>query len=70
MSRGRRPGFLRPAPRAATAVPVEMHQEEALGRAYDARLVRRLWTFIQPYRHLFWLSLLCLPVSSMRTSAT
>jgi ABC-type multidrug transport system fused ATPase/permease subunit len=43
---------------------VELQQEEALGRAYDARLVRRLWTFLRPYRQLFWLSVLCLPVSS------
>jgi ATP-binding cassette subfamily B multidrug efflux pump len=45
-------------------VLVELQQEEALGKAYDARLVRRLWTFLRPYRHLFWLSVLCLPVSS------
>jgi ABC-type multidrug transport system fused ATPase/permease subunit len=47
-----------------TAAPVELHQEEALGRAYDARIVRRLWAFLRPYRHLFWLSVLCLPISS------
>ncbi len=65
MSGPRRSSFLRPAPRTvASAAPVEMHQEEALGRAYDARLIRRLWGFIQPYRHLFWLSVLCLPISS------
>lgn len=53
-------------PRPATgAVPIDdPHQEEALGKAYDARLVRRLWRFIRPYRGLFWLSVLCLPVSS------
>jgi len=44
--------------------PLELHQEDALGKAYDARLVRRLWRFIRPYRGLFWLSVLCLPVSS------
>jgi ATP-binding cassette subfamily B protein len=43
----------------------EIHKEEALGKAYDGRLVRRLWTFIAPYRGLFWLSLLFLPLSSV-----
>jgi ABC-type multidrug transport system fused ATPase/permease subunit len=27
-----------------------MHEEEALGRAYDARLMARLWRFVAPYR--------------------
>ena len=48
----------------AGLAPLELHREEALGKAYDARLVKRLWTFIRPYKHLFWLSVLCLPVSS------
>ena len=26
-----------------------MHEEEALGRAYDARLMARLWTYVRPY---------------------
>ena len=26
------------------------HEEEALGRAYDGRLLLRLWPYIQPYR--------------------
>jgi ABC-type multidrug transport system fused ATPase/permease subunit len=51
--------------RAAAPDPLEdLHREETLGKAYDARLVRRLWQFIRPYRRLFWLSVLCLPVSS------
>jgi ATP-binding cassette subfamily B protein len=37
-------------------------QEEALGKAYDLRLVRRLWKFILPYKRLFYLSLLLLPL--------
>ena len=40
--------------------PVE--QEEVLGKAYDLRLVRRLWHFIIPYKRLFYLSLLLLPL--------
>ena len=38
----------KPAPRAAAAEA--MHEEEALGQAYDARLMARLWRFVAPYR--------------------
>ena len=27
----------------------EVHEEEALGKAYDARLMRRLWPYVRPY---------------------
>ena len=27
-----------------------MHEEEAIGRAYDARLLLRLWRYVAPYR--------------------
>ena len=36
------------------------HEEEALGKAYDARLVRRLWPYIRPYKGLVALSFLLL----------
>jgi ATP-binding cassette subfamily B protein len=45
----------------ASARPAD---EVELGRAYDARLLRRLWTFIRPYRREFWLATLCLPAIS------
>lgn len=50
----------RPAParRAGT-------DETALGKAYDARLIRRLWQYIRPYRRDFWLSMACLPATSV-----
>lgn len=35
-----------------------------LAPAYDARLMRRLWAYVRPYRRMFWLSLFCLPVST------
>jgi ATP-binding cassette, subfamily B, multidrug efflux pump len=38
------------------------HQEEILGKAYDVRLIKRLWQFILPYKRLFFLSLLLLPL--------
>jgi ATP-binding cassette subfamily B multidrug efflux pump len=41
-----------------------LHQEEALGRAYDARLMRRLWPYLRPHRGLVWTSaLLLLPLA-------
>jgi ATP-binding cassette, subfamily B, multidrug efflux pump len=38
---------------------------EELGKAYDARLVRRLWTFVRPYRGVFWGALLLSPVNQV-----
>ncbi len=37
-------------------------QEEILGNAYDLGLVKRLWKFIVPYRRLFLLAMLLLPL--------
>ena len=37
------------APRRSSAYEA-MHEEEALGKAYDARLLARLWHFVAPYR--------------------
>jgi ATP-binding cassette subfamily B protein len=39
--------------------------EEAPGKAYDARLLLRLWTFVRPYRRLFWLAVLLSPVNQL-----
>jgi ATP-binding cassette subfamily B multidrug efflux pump len=57
---------------AAGAVPQRaaergpgMGDEAALGKAYDARLIRRLWTYIRPYRRDFWLAMACLPATSV-----
>ena len=32
-------------------------EDEILGKAYDARLVRRLWEFVRPYRRIFCFTL-------------
>ena len=32
------------------------HEEEVLGKAYDTRLIRRLWRYVHPYRGLVVLS--------------
>ncbi len=37
--------------------------EAQLGKAYDARLVRRLWTYVRPYKPIFWGAVLLSPVS-------
>ena len=39
-----------------------IEQEEILGKAYDLGLIRRLWQFIVPYKRLFIMSLLLLPL--------
>jgi len=44
-----------------------LHEESALGKVYDARLVRRLWRYIRPHRTLVALSiLLVLAVGSVQ----
>ena len=37
--------------------------EAELGKAYDSRLVRRLWTYVRPYKAIFWGAVLLSPVS-------
>ena len=37
--------------------------EAELGKAYDARLVWRLWTYVRPYKPIFWGAVLLSPVS-------
>ena len=37
-------------------------QEDVLGKAYDLRLIRRLWKFIIPYKRLFYFTMLLLPL--------
>ncbi len=39
--------------------------EEQPGRAYDARLLRRLWAFVRPYRGIFWAALVLSPVNQL-----
>jgi len=41
----------------------DIHGEAELGKAYDARLIRRLWTYVRPYQRVFWLALLLSPVN-------
>ena len=40
----------------------DFHEEERLGRAYDAQLLARLWPFMRPHRRYLWTSLLLILV--------
>ena len=46
------------------AAVADLHREADIGTAYDARLIRRLWAFIRPYRAWFWAAMACLPLTS------
>ena len=35
---------------AAVSEPIALHEEEVLSKAYDARLMRRLLTYVRPFR--------------------
>jgi ATP-binding cassette subfamily B multidrug efflux pump len=45
-------------PRPRPAAIEAMHEEEALGKAYDTRLLGRLWRYVAPYRGQVTLTLL------------
>ena len=43
-----------------------LHEEEALGKAYDTRLLRRLWRYVRPYRiQVLFTLLLVIPIFGM-----
>jgi len=42
----------------------DIHEEQILGKAYDARLMRRLLAYLQPYRRSAFLALVCLIAGS------
>jgi ATP-binding cassette subfamily B protein len=43
----------------------DIQGEEELGKAYDARILRRLWTYVRPYRAAFWGAVLLSPVQQL-----
>jgi ATP-binding cassette subfamily B multidrug efflux pump len=45
--------------------PAEHHEEEALGKAYDARLMRRLLAYLRPYRGMTAGALVLILLSSL-----
>src|SRR6188472_2714963 len=40
------------------------HEEERFGKAYDARLTKRLWGYLMPYRLLLWASVVVILLTS------
>ena len=40
------------------------HEEERFGKAYDARLTKRRWGYLTPYRWLLWLSVFVILITS------
>lgn len=46
-------------------MPIDtIHEEQVLGKAYDARLMRRLLAYIRPYRSSAYLAVVCLLLGS------
>jgi ATP-binding cassette subfamily B protein len=44
---------------------MEVAQEEKLGRVYDLKLLRWVWSYVHPYRRLFFLSVVLMPLNSL-----
>ncbi|HUO86227.1 MAG TPA: ABC transporter ATP-binding protein, partial [Thermoanaerobaculia bacterium] len=44
---------------------MSIHEEESLGKAYDARLMRRLIAYVRPYRRTAILAVLLIVLSSL-----
>jgi len=51
--------------RTAVSEPLDPHEEEILGKAYDARLMRRLLGYVRPYRGMAFGALALILVSSL-----
>ena len=45
--------------------PQQQHEEDAVGKAYDHRLMRRLLTYLRPYKLVFFLSLASIAVKAV-----
>lgn len=54
----------RPATGRANEKLRAFHEESAIGKAYDGRLLRRLWPFVRPHRKILALSLAALMVQT------
>jgi ATP-binding cassette subfamily B protein len=51
------PGATAAAPSRAQKALDKFHEEGSIGKAYDARLMRRLWPFVKPHAGYLWASL-------------
>lgn len=45
--------------------PPELDEDSILGKAYDPRLVRRLWTYIRPYGGRLFIALICMTAATI-----
>jgi ATP-binding cassette, subfamily B, multidrug efflux pump len=45
------------------------HEEERFGKAYDARLTKRLWGYLKPYHVLLWASVVVILITSASSLA-
>src|ERR1700735_700127 len=44
---------------------MEVAQEEKLERVYDLKLLRWVWSYVHPYRRLFFLSMVLMPLNAL-----
>jgi ATP-binding cassette subfamily B multidrug efflux pump len=44
---------------------MESAADDELGRSYDWRLLKWVWRYVRPYRTLFWLSIILMPLNSV-----
>ena len=44
---------------------MRIEAEEQIERGYDSRLLRWVWAYIRPYRGLFWISVVLMPLNSI-----
>ncbi len=43
----------------------DLHEEQALGKVYDAQLLKRLWPFVRPYKKWIGVSLFLIPLRAV-----
>jgi len=44
---------------------MQLAAEEELGRVYDLRLLKWIWGYVRPYRRLFWMSVVLMPLNTL-----
>jgi len=44
---------------------MQVAAEEQLGRVYDIKLLKWVWSYVHPYRNLFWISVLLMPLNTL-----
>ena len=44
---------------------MQVAAEEELGRVYDVKLLKWVWSYVRSYQHLFWLSVLLMSLNTL-----